>query len=118
MVERIKLSVSPLPVRRRVLSVKPEPEPEPEVYGRKFRPRHPLAGIKPLPREQWPDRVYGYHPLHPEATVICIQRDIPGYYEVSPEINPYQRNRELGIEQEVAEAVIRAAWASRGHAWK
>lgn len=88
------------------------------------RPRHPLAGPPPLPVEQWPDKVYGYHPLLPmdEPHIICVYKSvpghgIPGHTEVSPEINPLARNREMGISEGIADAVIRAAFAPNGPAW-
>ena len=88
------------------------PEPATRVARRAISHRPPL-----LPIEHWPDRVYGYHPLASGQKVICIQKTVRGYFEVAPHINPYQRNRELGISRETAEAVIRAAWAPGGHVW-
>lgn len=101
----------------------PLPPPQRSVTVRRaippaVAPRHPLAGIAAPPVEQWPDKVYGYHPLLPDAVPVCIQRDTPGYSEASSEINPYARNREMGIDQDLAEAIIRAAWAPGGHVWK
>lgn len=115
--------VTPVPLLRRplvppTLEHDPTPKvPAPVAPAPSGRTRHPMAGPAPLPVEQWPDRVYGYHPLLPDAQVICIRRDVPGYSEVSSEINPHARNREMGVSEEIAEAVIRAAWAPGGTVW-
>lgn len=79
--------------------------------------RHPMAGMAAPPVEDWPDRVYGYHPLMPDNIPVCIRREVPGYSEVTPEVNPLARNREMGIDEALAEAIIRAAWLPNGHAW-
>lgn len=76
---------------------------------------YPLAGVAP-PVETWPRQVYGFHPRFPTQP-ICIQRETPGYYEVSPEIDPVARNREKGVDQALAEAIIQVAFAPGGHAW-
>lgn len=98
---------------------KPPPPrlPFPTAAIRRPLPK-PVSTSGPLlPIEEWPDRVYGYHPLMTDTVVVCVRRDFPGYVEVSSEINPIARNRQMGITQDVAEAVIRTAWQPGGHVW-
>lgn len=106
--ERRSLSTAPPPMRRRSLAL---------ATPTSVSTRRSLAPSRLLSIEEWPDRVYGYDPMLPHAVPICIVRDQRGYYEVSPEINPLARNREMGVEQDLADAVIRAAFAPGGHVW-
>jgi hypothetical protein len=95
-----------------------ERRPFPDLSVVPTRRPLPHRPVTHLPIDQWPDRVYGYHPLLETSTVICIRRDTPGYWEVAPDINPLARNRAMGVSEDVAQAVIRAAWAPGGHVWK
>lgn len=121
--ERRPLTLLPPPMPRRPLILPATPPP---VRTRRpltpLQPmqRHPLAGISAPPIELWPDRVYGFHPTLPpdsQGYVICVKKDTQGYYEVSPEIDPLARNRDMGIDQTLAEAIIHAAIAPGGRVY-
>lgn len=124
---RRPLNAPPAPLTRRPLVPPTPPVQAPQGPALAPRTRHPFAGVAPLPVEQWPERVYGYHPLLPPddvfPRVVCVfreypGRDIPGFTIVSNLTEPYTSNREVGVTEEVAEAVIRAAWAPDGIVWK
>jgi hypothetical protein len=118
---RRPLNVPPAALTRRPLVLPTAPVQAPLGPALAPRARHPFAGPPPLAIEDWPEVVYGFHPtqtaLDGGGCVIAVKRGQSGYYEVSSEIDPFARNRSNGVTQDIAEAVIRAAWAPDGPVW-
>lgn len=104
--------LAPTPTRRPLVPLAPPPAPQaPSPSLRRHAPL-PTAMTRDkapyLPPGLWPARVFGRHPVTGE--VIAIQHRVAGYFQLGDQVNPIERNRQNGVPEEVAQAVIDAAF--------
>lgn len=98
--------LAPTPTRRPLVPIAPPPSPQATAPRR--APVVVPAKAPRLPLGLWPSRVFGRHPVSGE--VIAIQHGIAGYFQIGDHVDPAERNRQSGVPEEVAQAVIVTAF--------